>query len=182
MTYSRRQSAASGRGSTLLEMLVYLAVIGIVLVSATAFSYEFVAGRARAAAYQETERNAQLAISRVIAEVRQAQAVNTGDSSFGSHPGRLSLTLADVTKSPTVFYVDAGRLLVQQGAGPALPLTSSKVDVSEFIVDDLSTADGRSKLVRVRLQTNYLTDLDIYAAASVVETTAQIKRADGFAN
>ena len=182
MSPCRRQSAVPDRGATLLEFLVYLAVISVVLVAATSFAYEFAAGRAKAAAFQETERNTQLAIARITAEVRQAVGFNAGDSAFGSHPGRLSLALADGSKSPTVFYVDAGQLLVQQGAGPVLPLTSSKVQVSEFIVDDLSTASGKSKLVRVRLKVDYLTDLDIYAAESVVETTAQIKKADGFSN
>ncbi len=182
MRLIRRQPAVADRGASLLEFLVYLAVISVVLVAATTFSYQFLAGRAKAAAFQETERNAQLAVARLAAEVRQAGALNAGDSVFGAHPGRLSLTLADPSKSPTVFYVDAGRLLVQQGTGPVLPLTSSKVQVSEFIVDDLSTANGRSRLVRVRLKVDFVTDLDIYAAESVLETTAQIKKADGFAD
>lgn len=179
----RKKSAVSGRGATILEFLVYLAVIVVVVVAATALSYEFAIGRAKADAVQETERNAQLALARLVAEVRQAEGFNIGDSVFGSHPGRLSLSLADVSKSPTVFFVDAGRLMIQQGAGSALPLTSSRVQVSEFVVDDLSTASGRSRLVRVRIKTDFLsTGLGLYSADSTLETTAQIKKADGFSD
>lgn len=182
-----RRAPASGRtrrdgGFTLLEVLIYCLIVGVALTAAVSFSFEFVTSRAKGEAIQETERNAHLAMARLAAEVRQAQGINAGSSVFGSNPGTLSLVAANPADDPIVFSVNGGVLQVQQGAGPVLPLTSSKVQVSEFIVDDLSTANGRSRLLRLRIRTNYLSDLDIYAAESVVETTAQIKKADGFTN
>lgn len=169
-------------GFTLLEVLIYFLIVGVVLTAAVSFSFEFVVSKAKGEAIQETERNAHLAMARLAAEVRQAQDINTGSSVFGSNPGTLSLVAANPVDDPIVFSVNGGVLQVQQGAGPVLPLTSSKVQVSEFIVDDLSTANGRTRLLHLRIRMNYLSDLDIYAAESVVETTAQIKKADGFTN
>ena len=182
MRYHHRQSARRNAGFTLLEMLIYILIIGVILVSAASFAFESLAVRAKATALQETERNAQFALARIAAEVRQADDLDAGGSVFGADPGTLSLLLADGAKSPTVFSVSGGVLQIQQGAGPVLPLTSSKVQVSEFVVDDLSTANGKTKLVRIHIKTDFITDLDIYAADSTVETTAQVKKADGFSN
>jgi len=185
MTRLQRQFDGHAKGFTLLELLIYIAVISVILVAATSFAFQFLATRAKASAYQEVERNAQFALARIAAEVRQADGYNAqgAGSNFGANPSTLSLVLSDGTKSPTVFSVTGGTLNVKQGAGATLPLTSSKVTVSEFIVDDLSTANGKSKLFRIHLKVTFNSDsLSLYAADTTVETTAQIKKADGFAN
>jgi prepilin-type N-terminal cleavage/methylation domain-containing protein len=182
MRYHRRKSASPNSGFTLLEMLIYILIIGVILVAVTGFSFQFLATRAKASALQETERNAQLAAARIAAEVREAQDLDVPGSTFSANPSTLSLILADGTKSPTIFSVSGGVLRVKQGTGAVLPLTSSKVQVSEFVIDNLSTANGKDKSVRIHIKTSFLTDLGIYTADSTVETTAQVKKADGFAN
>lgn len=171
------------RGFTLLELVIYIAVVGLVLVSATMFSFEFAASQAKSAALEEVNRNARFAVSRIAAEIREAADLNAGSSVFGSNPGTLSLATATGATDPTVFTVTGGTLNIRQGAGPVLPLTSSKVDVTEFTLENLSTA-GKTKAVRVRLKvkTRDAAGLQEVAAETVVETTAKLHKNDGFSN
>ncbi|MEY4744381.1 MAG: hypothetical protein RL272_326 [Candidatus Parcubacteria bacterium] len=183
MSLHRPQSGHPARGATLLEFLVYVAIIGVVLTTATSFAVEFVNAQAKAAAIAEAVRNARFAASRMEIEIREASDVNAGSSVFGSNPGTLSLATANVGTNPTVFTVSGGALNVQQGGGAVIPLTNSKVDVQEFTVENVSTA-GKTKAIRIHLKVaaKNAGNLVEQAASTVVESTVRIESKDGFSN
>jgi prepilin-type N-terminal cleavage/methylation domain-containing protein len=173
----------SQRGFTLIELVIYLGIVGLVLVSATLFAYEFVASQSKAAAYEEVNRNARYAIARIGLEIREASDLNVGASTLGSSPSTLSLASASGPINPTVFTVSSGALNIQQGAGAVTPVTNAQVEVTEFLVEDLSVS-GKTKILRVRLgvKAKNPSDLVDVRAETVVETTAKIRKNDGFAN
>lgn len=177
--YARR----SQKGATLLEFLIYIGLIGTVLATATSFAVEFVNAQAKVAALAEAVRNARFAVSRMEIEIREAADVNAGSSVFGSDPGTLSLATSSGATDPTVFTVSGGALHIQQGSGPVLPLTSSKVDVQEFTVENLSTA-GRTKAVRIHLKVRSRNPSSLVeqSAETTVESTVRVEAKDGFSN
>ncbi|HTK04554.1 MAG TPA: hypothetical protein VL500_03145 [Candidatus Eisenbacteria bacterium] len=181
MKLHRPQSGALDRGSTILEFIVYIGVIGLVLTTATLFLAEMVHSGAKVRAGAEATWNARFALSRVATEIREATGVNTGASVFGSHPGTLSLSTANGATDPTVFTVTSGVLTVKQGTGPAVPLTGPKLVVTDFILDDVSVA-GRTRAVNVRLKVmaKNLDALTEQRAEATVETTVRVQAKDGF--
>ncbi|MEK9152858.1 MAG: prepilin-type N-terminal cleavage/methylation domain-containing protein [Patescibacteria group bacterium] len=184
MTFPAAQFAGSAgryRGSTLLELMMYIAIVALVLTAATSFAFEFALTRAKTLALEEAGRNARFAISRIATEVREASDINIGASTFGSNPGTLSIATVVGANDPTVFSVSGTTLNVKQGAGAVLPLTSPKVQVSEFIVTNLSTT-GKTKIFRIhlRLISTNPSALQTFDADYTFETTAQVQKADGF--
>jgi type II secretory pathway pseudopilin PulG len=177
------QPGTGKRGFTLLELLLYVGLVGFILTAATALAFEFVLSRVKTLALEEASRNARFAVARVATEIREASDVNLGSSTFGSHPSTLSLATANGATNPTIFAVSGSALTIQQGAGSALPLTSPKVQVSEFIVTNLSTT-GKTKAFRIHLRLNYAnpSSLQMFNADYTFETTALIHKNDGFAN
>lgn len=175
--------ALHNRGATLLELMLYLGVVSVILIAATLFAGEFVLSQAKAAARFETTRNAKLVAARIAAEVREATDINTGASVFDVHPGTLSLETASAGTDPTVFTVTDGVLTIQQGVGAAIPLTSSSVEVADFVVDDVSVG-ARTKAVRISITTRYVnpSGLIAFAAESTIQTTVKINKNDGFGN
>ncbi len=176
-----RPAGHPGAGFTLLEALVYLLVIGVVLTAATSLTFAFLSADARARASSETERNARFAVDRLAAETRESAGINVADSVFGADPGRLSLATDDPATNPTVFTVSGGQLFVQQGLGPAQPLTAPSVQVAEFTIDDLSPS-AFARVVRFHLRARYASNNDIFSAQYVLETTAAVRQAEGFSN
>lgn len=182
-----RDNGSAPSGFTIIEFVIYIALVGAVLVAVTGFAFEFVAAQAKAQALQEVNRNARLAISRIGLEVREATDLNAGDSTFGSHPGVLSLETGSVATDPTIFCVTAGVLRVSQGdaacdaSDPAL--TSDLVTVSSFTVDNASTS-GRSKFVRVSVTVEYTNPSAIseFSATTTLQTTAILHKNDGYSN
>lgn len=169
----------SNRGFTLIEMMVYLMIISIVLTAAAELSFQFAASQAKGRAMQEAARNARFGLSRVALEVREAAAINYGDSVFGTSPARLSLATDDAATNPTIITVSDGRLWIKQGSGTDLPLTSSQTSVGQFLVDNLTKPDI-TKNLRLVLTVDS-PGAAAWADGSVtVTTTAQVKKNDGF--
>lgn len=178
-----RQKPNRSRGATLLEFVVYVGVIGVILIVAATFAAEFVTSQLKALSLTEVVRNARFAASRLEIEVRESSALDAGSSVFGTNPGTLSLTTADSGTNPTVFEVSDGALTVKQGSGAAAPLTNSKVEVEEFVLENLST-NGRTQAVRFHLKIRSKNPDAITAqtAETTVESTVRVRSKDGFSN
>lgn len=183
MRFHRPQCIGRTAGFTLIELIIYLGMVAFVLVAATQFAFELAITSAKTAALEETSRNARFAVARIAAEIREASDVNLGSSTLGVNPSTLSLATANGATNPTIFSVSGTTLNIQQGAGPALPLTNSKVQVVDFTVTNLSTT-GRTKAFRIALRLVFTnpTSLQQFAADYTFETTAKIQKADGFSN
>ena len=96
------------KGFTLLEFILYFALISIVISAITIFALD------------------------VIRTVRQAAKLNVGASNFDSATGVLSVDVASASNSPTVFDLSSGALRMKEGTGPATELTSSRVTVTSL--------------------------------------------------
>lgn len=163
-------------------MIVYLGMLGIILTSAVLFAAEFAGMHSKSTAVIEASRNARFAAARVAQEVREAGSINVGASTFGSNPSTLSLQTDDAGTDPTIITVTGGALTIEQGSGPILPLTSSKTYVTDFTVENLSSG-SKTKAVRISVTVAYLnpSELGEIMATSTIETTAKVRKADGFA-
>jgi len=172
----------SERGSTVLEFLIYIALISVVLTTATLFASEMLRSQAKSAALSEVVRNARFAMSRIEIETREASDLNIGASTFGANPSTLSLATAGGT-DPTIFTVTGGALTIKQGAGAAIPLTNTKVTVTEFTIDNISTS-GKTRAIRIHIKAIAKNPdaLVEQTADTTVESTVRIHAKDGFGN
>lgn len=176
-----KRRTATALGFTLLETMIYVMLVGVILTSAVMYWAEFLSAETKASVMHEVTHNARFALERVSIEVREAQAIDIAGSSFGVNPGILSLTVADPGSDPTSFTVVGGALVIQQGTNAALPLTDSAVVVTDFTVDDVSTA-GRTRAVRISITVDSLNigNLEELAASVTLVTTVPVMRSDGF--
>jgi len=180
---SMRATLHNQRGSTLIEFIIYVGLIAVVLTTAVMLMAEMLRAQAKSTALAEASRHARFGMSRVLAEIREADSVNVGSSTFGANPGTLSLATTSGGTNPTVFTVASGALMVQQGAGSPIALTGGNVTVSDFTVTNLSVT-GRSKVVRVRLTVTSSggSNFTDQTATVTFEGTARVQSRDGFSN
>lgn len=144
------QQGASQQGFTLIETIVYVGIISIFLVSIVQFTTSLVSAGEKARIQNEVQQNARFAMERLRREIRTADDVNTGTSTFGSHPGILSLADDTPLDDPTIFDVSSGRLRIKEGAASALPLTTDKVNVTNFVVQNRGVSN-RTKNIQIFL-------------------------------
>lgn len=135
------------KGFTLLELTIYVLIVGIVLTAITMYAIDVIGAQTKAKSYQEVQYNARFAMRRIVNEIRRADDLNTGSSIFDTHPGVLSIGNNDPAKDPLVFDIASNRLRMTQGGTPYF-LTSDKVEITNLIFKDLSVAN-RTKNIKI---------------------------------
>ncbi len=137
-------------GFTLVELIVYLTIAAIFTVSLVTFSLNNLLGSQRTEIIGELDRNARFVLQQLNREGRQAQNIVTASSIFDSHPGSLTLqnpageniVFDTYTKDVEIGSVDVTirKLRLQEGANPAIDLTTDQINVTDFTLIDYSSA------------------------------------------
>jgi len=123
------------RGLGLIEILMYVATVAIVLTAALTMTVQIFRARAKTSTILEVEQNAHFALEKMGSATRSA--ITATVPANGATGAVLTITLADSSISPTTFQVTNGVLTMQQGAGAAVPLTTSAVQVTGLSFQNL---------------------------------------------
>lgn len=145
--FRRRPYGKSGKGFSLIEMLVYVAVIAIIMSSVLAVIFPLAGTYQSLIATKRLNISAESVLDRMLREIRSASSVNTGMSTLGTSPGVLALNSDAGSRA---FSVDAsGALTVSEGGVSAGKLTGEEVTVSRLVFTRVPGT--RSELVSVEL-------------------------------
>lgn len=127
------------KGLTLIELIIYIAMLAIILVLITGFLWLIVSGNIKETSYQEVQQNARFALAKIIQETKKATGVN--NPAPGNSANSLSLIMVAPHLNPTVFDLVGGKLRITQGTGEPYELTSDQVKVSALTFTNLSYLD-----------------------------------------
>src|SRR3989344_1463298 len=103
------------KGYTLVEAIIYLAILAILTVTFISLLFTMVQAYTEFRLARDLVSSAALGLERLVRETRQAASVDLGLSVFGTPPGRLVLNTTDETGLPATveFYLAAGTLMVK---------------------------------------------------------------------
>lgn len=133
-------------GFSLIEMLVYLAVM-IVLVGALITSFlSLNTTLARNATERALMRGAQTSLERMTRDIMRADGINMGLSTLDTPLGALAVTESTTT---TRFYVSGDALMVSVNGVAQGPLTSDALSVENLVFHRFTSST--SEMVRVAL-------------------------------
>lgn len=133
----QRDAGGRGEGFTLIEFLVYLAVVAAVLAMVTVLSADLLRGRAKSSSLEVVNQNARLALERVTGAVRNADSVDPSSPGCDHAVGCLSLQMPAAAVDPTVFTLASGVLTLAEGAGSPVRLTSPEIEVTNLVFTHL---------------------------------------------
>ena len=148
----------NGAGFTLIETLIYLAIVAVAVGSFVVFSISVSGSRNKTFVIQEVQANARTAIQIMSQKIRAAEGINTAASTFGVDPGVLSLAVSDISKDPTVFELDQddGILRITEGTASPVVLVSDEVKITNLVFTNL-TSGGKGN-IRIELTVEYNND------------------------
>lgn len=141
----------STKGFTLIEMVVYVAVLGALAVLAINSLLIMTGTYANLRASRDLNTSATAVLERMTREIRSAYAVDAG-SVLNVHPSDLILDTKDASGNSTTveFYLDTDNLIkVKEGGVARGPLMASSASVSNFVARSISGAN--SKAVKIEL-------------------------------
>lgn len=87
------------------------------------------------------DHSAEVALGRIVRDIRSAESVVVGQSYFDGHPGRLTLSYIGSSPATVEFYVEDGVLRVREDGVERGALTSG-VAVSDLVFRYASNARG----------------------------------------
>lgn len=149
----------TARGTTILEIVVYTALFGVIAIIVSNFLIQVVGAYNISRAEREVLSNGRLLLETITKSLSESEGIYTPTSAFANDLGQISL----VTKTGVQpehqtayidFWVDNGRLWMRkEGVSPS-PLSAASVRVGKFRLERLSQGLGRDA-VRVTLQVNF---------------------------
>jgi len=147
-----KQFKKTSKGFTLVEMIIYVTFVAVISVIATNSIITMSNTFSNLRVTRDINNTATVAIERVVREIRRAYDIDQANSSFGAHPGRLTLntTASDDSDTTVEFYVSSGRLRVKTGGVDAGPITSKNITVDNLLYDLITTSNTTA--VKIEMQ------------------------------
>lgn len=129
------------RGFTLIETMLYIVIVAMVLGAISIFLLQVLGAREKTRVISEVVASGSFIQERLFEAVRHASAVRVAESTFGTDPGVLSLTMVNSARSPTVFSLtaDDGQFQLSETGAPAVAITPANVQVTNLVFTNLTT-------------------------------------------
>lgn len=169
------------KGFTLLELLIYIAIIAFVITAVSALLLWGIRMRAKAKITDEVSRQADRAMAIMLREVREAQSVYTPTSVFFASPGQLSLQSAKyVTAGEGVGYIDfflcGSRLCLKKEGQNPVAFTSENVAIDELVFSPVGgSADPSAVRISLTLRYNSPAQQPAYTGSVTLQSSATIR-------
>ena len=139
-------------GSSLLETLIYAAILGMVAVFTTNSLLVIMKSHSSVKLSRDLNFSASTAMERMTNEIRMANSIDDAGSVFATSPGKLKLNTTDISGAPTTveFFLSGAGVFVKEGLGSSESLTSSTTEITSLIFNNI-TASTTSKAVKIGL-------------------------------
>lgn len=130
------------KGFTLIELIVYIALIGTFVVGAILFVWDVIYSQKKAFAQQKVSFDGRIAMAKIAYQIRKARAIN--DIGFNY------IDLENDVGNTTI-NLDSGVIYITIGSVGPLKLTSNQVYVTNLSFTNLGSDDNNSKNIEVSL-------------------------------
>ncbi|MBI2337948.1 type II secretion system protein [Candidatus Daviesbacteria bacterium] len=132
------------RGFTLIELILYIAIITIVMSALIPFAWNIIGGSVKSSALQEVSSQARFVSERIKYEIRNANDINN-ISAF-------SIDLKTDTNPTTVIELADGKITIKYGiSGTPVNLNSDDTviaPVGDAIFTDYGSVDAKTKHIQ----------------------------------
>lgn len=156
---TEKQSHKMKNAFTLLETLLYFALVGIIMVSIATFLSAIIATESKNEAIFEVDQQAQFAIQRMVDTIRNAESINS--PALGTNNSSISLQMAAAGNNPTILSANGTSIEITEGSSAAVPLTTDAVDVTGLTFYNATDAGSpEAEVVRIEFTLSYNNNLN----------------------
>lgn len=138
-------------GFTLIEIILYVAIIGMVVSSFISFSISSTNARNKTYVIQEVQANLRVVKELISREIKQASAVVS--PAQGSNSIALELNIPG-TSDNIIYSLDNGVLFRQLGSDDPAAVTNEEAEISSLIFYNISDNNDKDS-IRYELEMNF---------------------------
>lgn len=161
------------KGFTLIELIIYLAIVAIVLTASVSFAWVLINDQIKQQAITEINDNAHFVMDKFVYHTKRSIEIDA-QTIFDSNPGKLVLnyftnpqiTIDTYRKEITMgdATVLITKLRLQHGTDPAQDLTSDEINITNFTVTNLSNPNAKTVQVDLSMEKVNPSNHKIYEA------------------
>lgn len=145
---------SSQKGFTLVEMILYVAICSILLLTISSFLSFLLGARVRSQAITEVNQQGFQVMSLITQTIRNGRSIQV--PSIGTSSSTLAVTTGNVLLNPTVFDMSSTTIRIKEGSKIALPLTNSRVRLSGLTFQNISSGSSTEKIIRISYTIEYI--------------------------
>jgi hypothetical protein len=144
----------TNNGSSLLETLIYAAILGLVAVFTTGSILAMMRSYTSVKMSRDLNLSASVAMERMTNEIRLANGIDDSGSVFGASHGKLKLYTIDSSGAPATIEfslpLNGTGVFAKESGGVSEALTSSTTEVTNLVFNEI-TSSTISKAVKISL-------------------------------
>lgn len=132
-------SKANQQGFTLIELILYVAIVTIMLSALTPMALNVIKGGVQSSTQQELYSQARYVSERIKYEIRNANGINSLTATA------ISLAKTDAAVNPTVIFLTSGKITITQGVSAAVNLNSNDTTITSITFTDYTSSNNKTK-------------------------------------
>ena len=140
---------------TLVETLLYVAIVSTLIFLMSAFLYFILESRTKFQTISEVENQGIQVVNIITQTIRDTENITLPVR--GTSAASITLDVVDIAKDPIIFNSSGDNIQIKEGIGSIIPLTSSRVSVSELTFENISR-DNTPGIVRFNFTLSYNSD------------------------
>lgn len=167
-----KSSFKSSAGFTLIELILYIAILTIVLSALVPFAWNAVETGVKSAVQQEVNSNARYVSERIKYEIRNANNINSVNVPLGT------IDLNTSTNTTTVIDLLGGNVRIRYGAlGTPVNLNSANTSINSLTFTNYTSGDLKTKHIQfaITVAAKFGPVRQEYQDSVVVESSAEVR-------
>jgi len=128
-------------GLTLIEIIIYVAIVGLMSTALTMMMINIMQLKTKSMAMQEVNQTLRFVADKINFEIRNAKSLGT-------------ITSSSIATDRASFTLNSGNIVMTVGSTVA-NLNSNLVNISGFVVTNLSSIDNKTKNINYVITGNY---------------------------
>lgn len=163
-------------GFTLVELLIYAAVVTVLLAVAATFFWQIIEGNIKTEANQEVEQNASFAMEKIVAAAKKASLI-AEPANPGDQTDYLILTMPTPLE-PVEFRLSNGQITIREGTTSAYPITADSVTVTQLRFTNLTAGTSSGETIKIEMTVSYKNPANRpeYSAVINLENSVSLRR------
>lgn len=126
----------TNKGFTLVELLLYVSIVSIMILTVSAFLPLFMQSRVKNQTISDVEQQGTALMQIITQTTRNAQSITSPTTGTSASSATFDVVTAGV--DPTIFDLSGGAIRITEGAGSPVSLTNSRVTASGLTFQNLS--------------------------------------------
>ncbi len=157
-------------GFTLIETIIYTALVGLILGTVVLMMNTLLAARSKNQAALILEEGMRFTLHRLVTRVEMSSNITSPLSGLDN---TLTLTLPQPAQNPTTFTLTSGTVTISEAGSPPLALTGSQIEITSLIFTRLISNPAS---IRIQMTGQLRGAAGQNQTSLTLETTASLHR------